>query len=153
VSLVRRAQHALRRVYWQVAKPRTFGVRAIVEGPDGRILLVKHTYRDDLWYLPGGGAAHGEEPRSALLRELAEEVGVETVVISRQLGTYRNRFEGKRDTVTVWVVSASAIGPLQTSEIATAEWFDPGGLPPGTSPGTRRRVLEFLGATKVNLDW
>jgi len=42
---------------------------------DHKILLVKE--RDDEWWsLPGGGIDHGETPAEALIRELAEELGL-----------------------------------------------------------------------------
>ncbi|MFN0148455.1 MAG: NUDIX domain-containing protein [Dehalococcoidia bacterium] len=141
------------RLYWRIARPVTFGVRAIVERPNGHVLLVRHTYPDDRWYLPGGGIEAGEDPERALTRELFEEAGIDAVTIKRKLGTYANRFEGKRDTVEVFVARAETIGALQPSEIAAAGWFDPRALPGDTSPGTRRRVLEFLGDRVVSPDW
>lgn len=56
-------------------------VGACLFGPDGRVLVAR---RADLpnaegaaggWQLPQGGLDPGEDPRAAVLRELAEEVG------------------------------------------------------------------------------
>ena len=63
------------RIYWRIAKPVTFGVRAVVQAQDGRVLLVKHTY-DKYWYLPGGAVKRGEAAEAALTRELREELGI-----------------------------------------------------------------------------
>ena len=57
------------RLYWRISKPVTFGVRAIVTGPDGRILLVKHTY-DKYWYLPGGAMKRCDSSGYGLHRDL-----------------------------------------------------------------------------------
>ncbi|WP_329498941.1 NUDIX hydrolase [Kitasatospora herbaricolor] len=43
--------------------------------PDGRVLLVKPTYKDG-WEVPGGHVLPGESPSAAAVREVAEELGV-----------------------------------------------------------------------------
>ncbi|GAA2491034.1 NUDIX hydrolase [Streptomyces thermolineatus] len=48
---------------------------------DGRVLLVRTTYREDgRWALPGGGVESdtGESPRRAARREVREELGIGT---------------------------------------------------------------------------
>jgi 8-oxo-dGTP pyrophosphatase MutT (NUDIX family) len=140
------------RLYWRITKPVTFGARAIVLGPDGRVVLVKHTY-DRYWYLPGGASKKGEAPEAAVRREVKEEIGIDDIAIERKLGTYVSTQEGKRDTIDVFVVRASAIGRVPRYEIAAAEWFAPDALPPDISPATRRRVLEFLGKAPVETVW
>jgi len=49
-------------------------VKAIVI-QDGKTLLVKDN-EDIGWSLPGGGVDHGEDTKTALIRELSEEIGV-----------------------------------------------------------------------------
>ena len=140
------------RLYWRISKPVTFGVRAIVTGPDGRILLVKHTY-DKYWYLPGGAMKRGEPAEAALARELREELGIASAAIERKLGTYFSQREGKRDTIEVFVAKAAAMGKRQRLEIAAADWFDPHALPEGVSPATQRRIGEYRGMRTVETDW
>lgn len=140
------------RLYWRITKPVTFGARAIVLGPDGRVVLVKHTY-DRYWYLPGGATKKGEQAEAALRRELQEEIGVADAAIERKLGTYVSTLEGKRDTIDVFVVRVGAIGKRQRFEIAAAEWFAPEALPADTSPATQRRIAEFLGKAAVDTAW
>src|SRR6185295_2798601 len=129
------------RLYWRVTKPVTFGVRAVVLGPDGRVALVKHTY-DRYWYLPGGAMKKGEAAEAAVRREIQEEIGVSDPAIERKLGTYFSTKEGKRDTIDVFVVRVPALGKLQRFEIASAEWFAPDALPADISPATQRRIAE-----------
>ena len=140
------------RVYWRITKPVTFGVRAVVLGPDGRLLLVKHTY-DKYWYLPGGAMKRGEEATAALKREVKEEIGIAELRIERNLGTYVSTREGKRDTIEVFVAHAAAIGKRQKLEIAAAEWFAPEALPPDASPATQRRIAEFQGKRDIEPVW
>lgn len=48
-------------------------LKAIITSEHGEILLVQE--RDKGWDLPGGGLDWGESPKSALIRELHEELG------------------------------------------------------------------------------
>lgn len=55
-----------------------FGAYGVVTDPAGRVLLAQIApgYPGaGNWHLPGGGTDHGEQPVSALLRELVEESG------------------------------------------------------------------------------
>jgi len=54
------------------------GVTGIFFDANGRVLLVKHTYRGSgNWSLPGGYAKGGEHPKEAIEREVKEETGYE----------------------------------------------------------------------------
>lgn len=62
-------------------------VGAVLFGPDGRVLVCR---RADLpnaegapggWQLPQGGMDEGEDPRVAVMRELAEEIGTDRAKI------------------------------------------------------------------------
>jgi len=135
-----------------MTKPVTFGVRAVVLGPEGKLLLVKHTY-DKYWYLPGGAMKRGEEAEAALRREVREELGIAELRIERKLGTYVSTREGKRDTIEVFVAEAAAMGKRQRLEIAAAEWFAPDALPADASPATQRRIAEFKGQRTPDTSW
>jgi len=51
-------------------------LNALIKNEKGKVLVVKESGRD-FWDLPGGGMDHGEDIKSALARELHEEVGME----------------------------------------------------------------------------
>lgn len=53
------------------------GAACALFDPQGRILLVRHSYGRLNWELPGGGALPGEDPRTAAQRELLEETGLD----------------------------------------------------------------------------
>lgn len=67
--------------------PYRLNVGAVLFGPQGRVLVCR---RADLpnaegeaggWQLPQGGMDEGEDPRIAVLRELAEEIGTDRAEI------------------------------------------------------------------------
>lgn len=57
----------------------SLGACAVIRDPHGRVLLAYHPYRH-AWGLPGGFVEHGEQPDTALLREIGEELGVSASV-------------------------------------------------------------------------
>ncbi len=143
------------RLYWRVARPRTFGVRAVLRDPQGRIALVRHHYVAG-WYLPGGGVDKRESAEEAIRRELREEVAVAEAQIAGVLGVYHNRVEAKDDHVIVFIADVARPDELRAAdprEIAEAGWFAPDALPEGTSPATRRRIAELLGGRQGHGTW
>jgi 8-oxo-dGTP diphosphatase len=59
--------------WWFVARPQHHGA-VIAIWLDGRILMIRHSYRNRLSW-PGGGVRRGEDPAAAAIRELHEELG------------------------------------------------------------------------------
>lgn len=61
---------------WRANQPKKVIVaKVIVKSADGKILLVKPSYKPT-WQLPGGGVDAGESPTAAAVREVNEEIGV-----------------------------------------------------------------------------
>jgi ADP-ribose pyrophosphatase YjhB (NUDIX family) len=137
---IRRVLH----VYWRFARGMTFGVRAVVIDPAGRVLLVKHSYVSG-WHLPGGGVEVGETAEDALGRELVEEAGV-TAREAALFGLYFNARISRRDHVALYVVRdfVKDGGPRHPREIIDHGFFAPDTLPEGTTRGTQARLDEVL---------
>ncbi|MEV7238655.1 NUDIX hydrolase [Streptomyces sp. NPDC051020] len=53
------------------------GAGAIIHDAADRILVVKPSYRDDTWEIPGGALSAGEDPLQAARREVREELGID----------------------------------------------------------------------------
>ncbi|MBA2466877.1 MAG: NUDIX domain-containing protein [Sphingomonas sp.] len=70
-----RAAYGLLKVSWFIRRPRSFGVHALALTRAGKVILVRLRYAPG-WRLPGGGRKATEEPRTAVLRELREEIGM-----------------------------------------------------------------------------
>lgn len=143
----------MQRRIWRVVRPHTRGVKVMIFNERGELALVRNSYGDsELFVLPGGGMKRFEEPEAAAAREMREELGVQLENL-----TFRSRHsssaEGKRDEV--YVFEACVNGPLTIDgfEVAEARFVSPNDIPPTTSPATRRRIQEYLGAREPDGRW
>lgn len=133
----------------------TLGVRAVVIGADGSILLIKHGYTPG-WHFPGGGVEPGETTAEALARELEEEAGIALAGPTELFGLYFSRHISRRDHVAVYVCRQwrQARQPkLPNLEVLDARFFPPDALPDDVTDGTRRRIGEIVGGQPPTLDW
>ena len=102
-------------------------LKALVMNERGEVLVVKESGRN-WWDMPGGGMDHGEDVRSALARELLEEVA------------YRGDFESEIiaaedpkliETIRVWQMRLVYLIKPQSDEFAPGAdadeilWADP----------------------------
>jgi 8-oxo-dGTP pyrophosphatase MutT (NUDIX family) len=147
----------LRRVmqrYWRWQRALTLGARGMVIDADNRFLLVRHTYAPG-WIFPGGGVEFGETIASALLRELDEEAGIAPTAPPELFGLYSNHDIFPGDHVALFLVKhwRRLREVERNAEIAEAGFFSRDTLPPDTTPGTRRRIGEFLDATPRQAGW
>src|SRR3954468_18550367 len=65
----------LLRAWWFARRPRSSGVRCILRSGEA-IVLVRHSYGDRRWMLPGGRVRRGEDAVAAARREMLQELGV-----------------------------------------------------------------------------
>ena len=127
----------LMRAWWVLVRPRSSGVRCLLRRGDA-ILLVRHSYGDRRWMLPGGRMRRTEAPVATARREMRQELGIEagrwTVIgcLGARAGyRRRSRSEGFRRHSTYYVateLSTIAVNP-RAAEIAEARWFPCGSLP------------------------
>ena len=104
---------------------RRFAVYGLVTDPAARLLLsrIAPGYPGEgTWHLPGGGVAHGEDIRTALIREIAEESSQEAQP-GRLLAVthhYRNHPDGPyTDIYSLWVFFHAHVddpGPVRVAE-------------------------------------
>jgi 8-oxo-dGTP pyrophosphatase MutT (NUDIX family) len=132
--------------------PVCFGTNAILEGEDGRVLLVRHRYMPGL-YFPGGGIDSGEAPAETVLRELREEVGLSHAKSVALFGLYTRKVGWTTNVIAVYRVEGGQIDFRPSLEISEIVRADPHAPPPDTSPATRRRLAEWTGAAPVSPYW
>jgi len=139
----RRLPGSIRRRLVRIGQRRfTVTAGAIIFDDEGRVLLLEHVFRPDGgWGIPGGFLSKGEQPETALRREMREEIGIELdqveMLFARTLPRPRQ--------IEIYF-SARAIGtPRPCSfEIRTAEWFKIDNLPAELSKDQRRLIQRVL---------
>ncbi|WGP12908.1 NUDIX hydrolase [Streptomyces sp. SH5] len=102
---------------------------------DGRVLLALAVGPDGdrTWTLPGGGVEHAEDPFDAVIREVAEETGLEAVaerllgVDSRVVPAGERRRPGEPELQNVGVfygvrVTGGTLRPEPNGDTAGAVW-------------------------------
>jgi 8-oxo-dGTP pyrophosphatase MutT (NUDIX family) len=130
------------------------GVRGLVIGQNGEILLVRHTYIAG-WYLPGGGVEKGESSEISLVRELAEEANIEVIGRPQLHGLFFNPKGSSRDHVACYIVREfRQTRPYRSNfEIAEAKFFAPDALPKETTRATRTRIEEVIKGSPAASIW
>jgi ADP-ribose pyrophosphatase YjhB (NUDIX family) len=131
----------------------TLGARGVVLDAENRVLLVRHTYSPG-WLFPGGGVEYGETAELALARELLEEAAITYEGRPTLFGFYSNHARFPGDHLALYVIRKFRQGAWRPSaEIADAQFFAPGELPPDTTPATRRRLAEVAEGRAPDWHW
>jgi 8-oxo-dGTP pyrophosphatase MutT (NUDIX family) len=134
-----------------VLHPVAFGAAGAVFDARGRVLLVRHRYMRG-WQLPGGGVERGEAPDKAVLRELAEEVGL-TGGKADFFGLYTARAGYASNLVALYCVRGGTVAFKPSLEISAVLFADPLDPPPGCTPATLRRLAELSGTAAPTPFW
>lgn len=119
------------------------GVLGIVRDPEGRVLLLEHTYRRELpWGLPGGWLRRGESLGASLVREMREETGLEI----RIDGLYRELSGFRQPRIEAVFLCSITGGSFRPSEEVSAHRFVSPGDPLPINPRHRDVVLSYFSA-------
>jgi 8-oxo-dGTP pyrophosphatase MutT (NUDIX family) len=131
--LAYRTAYRVLRLIWLVRRPAKVGVKCLLVNDD-RILLVRHTYGDRVWDLPGGALKRREQPLNAARREMREELGIEEASWT-SLGAIQGSVHHRRDTIHCYGAELTAPSvTLDLGELAAAQWFGRSELPPDVGP-------------------
>lgn len=119
---------------------------------DNKILLVKHSYGQKKWSLPGGRLEFPESLETCAIRETKEETGLD-VKAKRVVGVYALQ---KSPGVFVLFEADTIGGTLvqQTNETTNCEFFSEDDIPEDTYPAQKTFINDaFLGAEKTVWDF
>ena len=114
------------------------------------MLLVRHSYGELNWEIPGGAGETGESAAEAAVREVREETGLE-VTAERMTGVYYEPATRCHHFVFV-CRGIDAREPTPSSpEITEVRWCEPNALPRPISDFTARRVDDAVRGVSVAL--
>lgn len=123
----------------------TIGVFAGILDEQGHVLCVRQNYGDHSWGMPGGRLEPGEDPISALEREVLEESGV-VIEVRKLVGVYSAAYQD--DLVLLFVGDAKERMPWTANdEISEIGFFPPTALPEPMHANQRLRFRDV--AAKV----
>ena len=141
MKFIYRFVNGLRKIYWYIFRPQTYGVKCLI-GCENKFLLIRNSYGSTLWNIPGGGLKSSEDTVEAVKREVFEELGL-VLDGADYLGEYISTLEYHKDTVYCFYVVASTEVLHLNAEIKEARWFDKNNLPKEISQSIKQ-CLAFL---------
>jgi len=141
--LVMRTAYAGLQLKWWLTRPVTLGVRIMLIDDDN-VLMIRQTYMP-LWYFPGGLVDRGETALEAAKREALEEAGATCHSEPRLLGIFTQYVDFKSDHVVLFACDDFSLTEQSISwEIEQIKAFPLTDLPEDASPGSRRRMADYL---------
>ncbi len=133
-------------------KPVAYAIAAAVTDEEGRVMVVRHSYKIGL-QIPLGGVNRNEPASVAVMRELHEEVGLQGGVATL-FGVYSRRTKGWATNVLVlYRITGATVAFKQNLEVRSIQFVDPRNPPPECTPDTRRRLLELAGLAPIDPYW
>ncbi len=115
------------RIEWLLLPKFMVGAMAVVLDDQGRVLLFRHTYRDEYpWGLPGGWIKSGEDPTDAVEREIREESGYRIKAL-HPLVIGGDRALRRLDLIFLCDLAGGDFRP--SAEVSDAAFFGPEELP------------------------
>lgn len=103
-----------------------FGSHAMIFNAENKVLLLKRTYGNKGWSLPGGAVDSGETIHQALFRECREELGID-VIDPVLTGFYFHSTINTQAAIFRCMISEDA-GIVLSSEHSDYKWVDIGEL-------------------------
>lgn len=121
--------------------------------PDGKIVLIRR-HDSGKWALPGGMVNWGQNLKTTVQRELAEETGLELLAIRRLVGIYSEPDRDPRIHSICVVIEADVQGTMKvkdTLEINEVQAFERSAIPIGSLSHDHDRQLQdyFDGKTTI----
>jgi 8-oxo-dGTP diphosphatase len=114
---------------------------------NGRVLLTQRkagAHLEGKWEFPGGKVEPGEDPRVALARELAEEVGIDTSVGEIVDVTFHRYEDAGKAVLLLFFEAHRTAGSAepQALDVAAFKWAGADALDPASFPPADVEVLK-----------
>jgi len=125
--------------------PLTLVVAAVLRDGEGRVLLARRPegrHMAGLWEFPGGKVGPGEEPEAALVRELAEELGV-VIEVGEPFTFALHREPGHRILLLFYHATITG-GLLRAREGQAYQWVPPAELHRYSMPPADGNLVDLL---------
>ncbi len=120
---------------------------ALVDG-EGRILLQRRApgrHMAGLWEFPGGKVEPGELPKSALSRELAEELGIGVDPETLVPVCFASAPVGERHMILLLYLCRKWTGTPEALDADALEWRRVSDMDPDRMPPADRPLVDLLG--------
>ena len=120
-------------------------IRGESYGKNGQILIAKradHLHKGGLWEFPGGKVDAGETPRQALVRELREELAIETTACQPFMAIQHD-YPDKQIHLNFWKVTDFDGEPIG-NEGQPVQWVALENLPDYPFPEANQPIVERL---------
>jgi 8-oxo-dGTP pyrophosphatase MutT (NUDIX family) len=130
------------RAWWMIRRPRSAGVRCVLRHGLA-FVLVRHTYGDAGWMLPGGRLRQGEDPAHGAAREMAQELGVrcrgwrQVGYLAARASYWRRSPQESYRRHATYYLEAEVESPVlhrRPAEVREVGWFTLDELPADRSP-------------------
>lgn len=128
-----------KKIIWFANRRFLVAIQGIILNDKGEILLLKHTYRDSPWGMPGGWMNY-EQPQEGLEREVFEETSLK--IKSEQVldVSYGN----KPHRVDIYIKGTFIGGEFKKSaEVSDYGFYKIGEWPDGM-PDNQKRIIENI---------
>ncbi len=122
-------------------------VAAALVDHEGRVLLQQRLpgrQMAGLWEFPGGKVDEGETPEIALIRELGEELGIETEAACLAPAAFASEPLGDKHLLLLLYVCRKWRGIPQALDAAALKWVKPGQMSALPMPPADKPLIAIL---------
>jgi 8-oxo-dGTP diphosphatase len=122
-------------------------VAAALIDAEGRVLLQRRApgrAMAGLWEFPGGKVEEGELPEAALVRELAEELGIETDAAALAPACFASAPVGGRHMILLLYSCRAWRGDPRPLDASALKWLLPADMAPAEMPPADQPLIALL---------